>query len=59
MPQERHDEARRNRDRMPEIAGLVDSLREVFGPGVRVRWASENGVEVGVRSTQWKDDECA
>lgn len=41
------DERQRNRERMPTIAGVVDEFRRVFGPGVRLRYASENGHEVG------------
>lgn len=31
----------------PQNALLVDEFRRVFGPGVKVRWMTENGREVG------------
>lgn len=43
-------ERKRNRERMPEIARVVDEFRRVFGPGVKLLWAREGGFEVGVRS---------
>lgn len=36
-----------NRANFPFTASVVDALREVFGPGVRVQWASENGKTIG------------
>lgn len=45
----REEEAKRNRERMPETAALVDAWRAVFGPGLRLLWARENGIEVGKR----------
>lgn len=47
----REDEAAANRARMPEIAAFVDHLRSLFGP-VTVRWAKENGFEVGERGPE-------
>lgn len=38
-----------NRAAFPATARIVDELREVFGPGVRLEWACENGREIGVR----------
>jgi hypothetical protein len=38
-----------NRSRMPRTAATVDAFRRVFGPGVKVRWASEGGLELGER----------
>lgn len=37
-----------NRAAFPETAKLVDELRDVFGPGVKLVWAEENGREIGV-----------
>lgn len=34
------------RDTMPEVAAFVDSVRAVFGEGVRVLMAEENGQRV-------------
>lgn len=39
--------AARNRARFPESARFVDDLRAVFGPGVRLVYASENGNTIG------------
>ena len=40
--------ARRNRDQFPGVTAIVDELRSAFGADqVKVRWASENGREVG------------
>lgn len=38
-----------NRARMPETAKILDDFRRAFGPGVKLRWARENGIEVGER----------
>jgi hypothetical protein len=43
------DQARRNRAQFPQTASIVDGLREVFGPGVRLEWAEENGGTIGKR----------
>ncbi len=48
MDEQQQEAARRNRERMPEIARLVDRLRSMFGP-VAVRYAREGEVEVGRR----------
>lgn len=41
-------EREKNRERMPQCAALIDEYRRVFGADqVRVRYASENGFEVG------------
>lgn len=50
MSDERQRAAARNRRLMPGTAAIVDDWRRVFGPGVRLRWARENGIEVGTRS---------
>ena len=39
-----------NRGRMPTTARIVDEFRALFGHGVRVCWAVEDGVELGRRS---------
>jgi hypothetical protein len=39
-----------NRERFPFAAARVDELRAVFGPGVKLLYASENGDSIG-RST--------
>jgi len=41
--------AERNRAAMPGVAAIVDHLRDVFGPGVRVLWAKEGDKEIGRR----------
>lgn len=38
-----------NRAAFPETAQVVDGLRAVFGAGIAVVWAEENGREVGER----------
>ncbi len=38
-----------NRAAFPLTAQIVDELREVFGPGVKLEWAEENGREIGQR----------
>lgn len=38
-----------NRARFPFAAQIVDELREVFGDGVKVEWAEENGQQIGKR----------
>jgi len=43
------ERAKRNRELMPGTAAMVDHFRAVFGPGVRLLWAVENGIEVGKR----------
>ena len=39
----------KNRAMFPEAARIVDELRAVFGPGVKLTWAQENGNEIGER----------
>lgn len=36
-----------NRAQFPFAARIVDELREVFGDGVRIEWAEENGRQIG------------
>lgn len=36
-----------NRTWFPTVAKVVDEFRAVFGDGVRLTYASENGIEVG------------
>jgi len=36
-----------NRARMPTVTAVVDEYRAVFGEGVRVTYASENGLTLG------------
>lgn len=38
-----------NRERMPEIAAVVDQCRKFFGPTVKVEYAKENGIEIGTQ----------
>ena len=40
-----------NRRKFPFAAELLDELREAFGPGVKLLWASENGAEIGRKSS--------
>lgn len=44
------DERTKNRERMPTIAAVIDDFRRVFGPGVKLLYAMENGHEVGNRA---------
>lgn len=37
----------KNRAAFPETASMVDELREVFGDGVTLVWAEENGRTIG------------
>lgn len=39
--------AKSNRENMPTVAGVVDQFRAMFGDGVRVTYAQENGIEIG------------
>ncbi len=41
-----------NRASFPFTASVVDELREIFGPGVRVQWAEENGKTIGTRGPE-------
>ena len=60
MSDQRQQAAARNRRLMPGTAAIVDAFRQVFGPGVRLRWARENGIEVGTRSPRRRmETECA
>ena len=43
--------AKRNRQRFPLNAMVVDEFRSVFGPGVRIRYLSEGGNEMGKRGS--------
>ena len=36
-----------NRRKFPRVAELLDEFREVFGEGVRLIWAVENGNRIG------------
>lgn len=38
-----------NRDRMPQVAEIVDAFRAVFGD-VKVKYACENGIEIGKKT---------
>lgn len=41
------DVVARNRARFPQSARFLDEMRSVFGPDVKMTWASENGDEIG------------
>lgn len=43
----RDEAAARNRARFPVSAAFVDEMREAFGPGVKLVYASENGQVIG------------
>ena len=43
----RMQQAKTNRERMPQTAAIVDAFRAVFGPGVAVLHAREDGIELG------------
>jgi len=47
--QQKADENRRN---FPLTAALLDEFRAVFGSGVKLIWARENGREIGKRSVK-------
>lgn len=49
MARNSDDSKAQNRASFPFTASVVDALREVFGPGVRVQWAKENGFTIGER----------
>lgn len=40
-----------NRANFPRAAEVLDEFRAVFGKGCQLRWASENGREIGKRAT--------
>lgn len=42
------DQAKQNRARCPLTAAFVDEMRSVFGAGVKLVWAEENGQTLGV-----------
>jgi hypothetical protein len=44
------DQAKANRERMPQTAAIVDAFRAAFGPDVHVLWAREGDAELGERS---------
>jgi len=51
-----HDEsskrkAERNREDFPECGRILDLTRETFGPDCKAVWCSENGREIGKRSS--------
>jgi hypothetical protein len=37
----------RNRELMPVCTAFIDEMREEFGDGIKVKFASENGVVLG------------
>lgn len=41
------DERAANRAAFPETARFMDAWRAVFGPGVRLVWAVEDGKSIG------------
>jgi hypothetical protein len=41
-------DAKKNREMFPEVGKIVDEFRAVFGD-VKLKWASENGNEIGKR----------
>lgn len=41
-----------NRASMPKVAAFVDTIRAEFGEGVKVLYASENGIERGKRDEE-------
>lgn len=43
----REEAAARNRAQFPSVAAFVDAMRESFGPGIRLVYASENGNTLG------------
>jgi hypothetical protein len=47
MSHQSSDGKDKNRALFPFAAQIVDELREVFGDGVKVQWADENGQQIG------------
>lgn len=41
-----------NRESFPQTAKIVDEFRSVFGPGIRLLWAEEDGRTIGKRPEQ-------
>jgi hypothetical protein len=37
----------RNRELMPVCTAFIDEMREVFGDGIKVKYANENGIVLG------------
>jgi hypothetical protein len=37
----------RNRELMPICTAFIDEMREVFGDGIKVKYANENGIVLG------------
>ena len=42
----------RNRELMPECAKFVADFRKIFGDGITVTFASENGITKGVKGEE-------
>lgn len=51
------EEAKRNREAMPTIAGVVDLFMKHFGDGIKITYAKENGVEIGRKPEDWPETE--
>lgn len=50
MAQDETEQRRQsNRATFPFATRILDDLREVFGDGVRIQWAEENGKTVGTK----------
>ena len=49
MNGDRQEKAKGNRERMPQFSAWLDRVRAAFGPGERVLYAREGGLEAGVR----------
>ena len=47
---ERERKAQWVRQNFPTVVSFADGFREVFGDGVKLVWAMENGMEIGKRS---------
>lgn len=52
MDEDRQEQARRNRELMPETARMVDAWRKRFGADTRFVWVCEGSEERGVRIAQ-------
>jgi hypothetical protein len=37
----------KNRERMPLCTAFIDDMRQAFGDGIKVKYASENGIVLG------------
>jgi hypothetical protein len=46
----REEQSQRNRADFPYAAEMLAHYRSIFGEGCKLKWASENGKEIGTKS---------